>query len=680
MQLLHFFISTAQAVSLPDFSKTSDLPGFISSVYSFALTIVGIAVFIRILYAGFLMLTAAGNSSKWGDAKTKMQNAVIGTILLLAAYLILYVINPDLVKNTFNFSLPKSNVSTSTPSVPTTIPTNGPAIAEGTPTKGTTGFFDGVINKAQAAGVYTITLKVVDAAGNSCTQSYNLEISPQGSSLKVKQNNTAFKLLELKTLLGEKAKAADDCSVVSLSTNPLPNGTEGVFYHAEIPASNGKTPYVYSIIDGSLPPGLDLQPAKGAVAITSGEFGSARYIKVDMTRSGWIAWREVEVYDKNGKKITPAGATVSCDWCNYPAKNQEQRVSSPGSQGAIDNNPSTNWNAGETAPGCNWISGGGCLPTSQRSAWIKLDLGSAKNVGKVRLLHQGDSFNAQITVSSSADGQTFATLGTLGGIFYDNTWTEIPLPALAGNPSVTFTANGKTSLDTQYGAGIKFNWSSSNVDYLIFQIDNGKAGDEACHSGLSKTNRIMEPFDNFSTIAYSSFLTYNLIIPLNGSDLPYYLRQSCMVGNAATLMASAGANTSTLTLTGVQRATGKTAVATVTINVTVPSGPLMFRSAFSCPPLPRCNGLDQMPSIKPGGSVQVDVTRAEGRTTVPLPSVDQSSVPAGFTVAAKGETFYARQFIITVPTNAKDGTYFIRFNGSGSGILDVGIKVSASGQ
>ncbi len=93
------------AVSLPDFSKTSDLPAFISSVYSFALTVVGIAVFIRILYAGFLMLTAAGNASKWGDARAKMQNAVIGAIILFSAYLILYVINPDLVKNSFNFGI-----------------------------------------------------------------------------------------------------------------------------------------------------------------------------------------------------------------------------------------------------------------------------------------------------------------------------------------------------------------------------------------------------------------------------------------------------------------------------------------------------------------------------------------------------------------------------------------------
>jgi hypothetical protein len=97
---------TAQAVSLPDFSKTSDLPAFISSVYSFALTVVGLAVFVRILYAGFLWLTAAGNASQTSKATTMITNAVVGAIILFAAYLILHVINPDLVKNTFNFTIP----------------------------------------------------------------------------------------------------------------------------------------------------------------------------------------------------------------------------------------------------------------------------------------------------------------------------------------------------------------------------------------------------------------------------------------------------------------------------------------------------------------------------------------------------------------------------------------------
>jgi len=57
-------------------------------------------VFVMFFYSGFLWLTAAGNTSRIGEAKGHMTNAVFGAILLLSSYLILYTINPDFVKNT----------------------------------------------------------------------------------------------------------------------------------------------------------------------------------------------------------------------------------------------------------------------------------------------------------------------------------------------------------------------------------------------------------------------------------------------------------------------------------------------------------------------------------------------------------------------------------------------------
>ena len=93
-------------VELPDISKTQDLGQFIGDVYTFAITIVAVLVFVVFLWAGWLYLTAAGNAANVGKAKTMMTNAIVGAIILLSAYLILYVINPDLVENTFNFKLP----------------------------------------------------------------------------------------------------------------------------------------------------------------------------------------------------------------------------------------------------------------------------------------------------------------------------------------------------------------------------------------------------------------------------------------------------------------------------------------------------------------------------------------------------------------------------------------------
>jgi uncharacterized membrane protein len=98
-------INTAKAaVSLPDMNSTQDLGVFIQNIYSFAISIVGILIFVRFIWAGWLYLTAAANAGNIANSKKMMKDALIGAVLLFSSYLILYIINPDLVQNTFNFS------------------------------------------------------------------------------------------------------------------------------------------------------------------------------------------------------------------------------------------------------------------------------------------------------------------------------------------------------------------------------------------------------------------------------------------------------------------------------------------------------------------------------------------------------------------------------------------------
>lgn len=77
----------------------------ISQIYSVSLTLVGIVAFVQIVWGGFLLLTAAGNTTKTGEAMNRIKNAVFGIVLLFSSYAILKTINPDLVK--FNFALKK---------------------------------------------------------------------------------------------------------------------------------------------------------------------------------------------------------------------------------------------------------------------------------------------------------------------------------------------------------------------------------------------------------------------------------------------------------------------------------------------------------------------------------------------------------------------------------------------
>ena len=74
------------------------LEGLIVSLYAGAVRIVGLAAFLMILYAGVLRLLPerfGGNVTKSNQA---LQDAVIGTVLLLSSVLILQAVNPDTIE------------------------------------------------------------------------------------------------------------------------------------------------------------------------------------------------------------------------------------------------------------------------------------------------------------------------------------------------------------------------------------------------------------------------------------------------------------------------------------------------------------------------------------------------------------------------------------------------------
>lgn len=111
--MLILLINIAHAVvELPNFETSQDIGNFIGQIYSFSLTVAGIVIFVRFIYAGFLYLTAAGNTSNVSRARSIMINGIWGVVLLFSAYLILNVINPDLVCNTFNFGVLTGNQPT----------------------------------------------------------------------------------------------------------------------------------------------------------------------------------------------------------------------------------------------------------------------------------------------------------------------------------------------------------------------------------------------------------------------------------------------------------------------------------------------------------------------------------------------------------------------------------------
>lgn len=97
----------------------NDLSKYITAIYDTALVIVVLSAVLMASIGGFMYLTSAGNTAAMGTAKGVIFDAVIGLVIALAAWLLLNVINPDLV----NVKI-KSLSVISTPGAPGT-PTEG---------------------------------------------------------------------------------------------------------------------------------------------------------------------------------------------------------------------------------------------------------------------------------------------------------------------------------------------------------------------------------------------------------------------------------------------------------------------------------------------------------------------------------------------------------------------------
>lgn len=69
-----------------------------ADTYKFIAGIAGIAAVIVMMAGGYVWLFAGGNASKVGEAKSLITSAVLGLFLVLGSYMILNLINPELIK------------------------------------------------------------------------------------------------------------------------------------------------------------------------------------------------------------------------------------------------------------------------------------------------------------------------------------------------------------------------------------------------------------------------------------------------------------------------------------------------------------------------------------------------------------------------------------------------------
>jgi hypothetical protein len=88
--------------SNPGSSATAGPGSYIANFYQFALLIGGVLALAVVVYGGILYMTSVGNPSGQSEAKEWLWAALWGILLLAGAYLILEIINPQLL----NLNLP----------------------------------------------------------------------------------------------------------------------------------------------------------------------------------------------------------------------------------------------------------------------------------------------------------------------------------------------------------------------------------------------------------------------------------------------------------------------------------------------------------------------------------------------------------------------------------------------
>jgi len=81
-------LETAAGNGFKGVSLVSDVPSAIGKIVGLALSFVGLAFFVLMIYAGFLWMFARGNDQEVQKAKDLIQAAIIGLIIVLAAYAI----------------------------------------------------------------------------------------------------------------------------------------------------------------------------------------------------------------------------------------------------------------------------------------------------------------------------------------------------------------------------------------------------------------------------------------------------------------------------------------------------------------------------------------------------------------------------------------------------------------
>jgi hypothetical protein len=236
-------------------------------------------------------------------------------------------------------------------------------------------------------------------------------------SLRTQLSTVLLLLLGVTALVGcaggvQSSKTSQPSQALAISTDSLPGGQVGQTYQASMVATGGTPPYHWSVASGSLPTGLNLNSASGAISGNPAKAGTFSFAINLQDSSATKASAESQM----SMQIASAPTT--------PAALQISTTSLPNGQVGASYDSSVVATGG--TPPYHWSVASGSLPTG-------LNLNSASGVISGQPAGAGN-FSFEIGVQDSSAGKASAQ-------------SSMSIQIAAATPPVTSTS-------TYYGPGI----------------------------------------------------------------------------------------------------------------------------------------------------------------------------------------------------------------------------------
>ena len=373
--------------------------------------------------------------------------------------------------------------------------------------------------------------------------------------------------------IGESDAGGGSGEELSITTSSLPDGTVGVFYSALLAADGGKMPFTWSLENGSLPQGITLDAATGALSGTPSTPGTSNFT--------------IRVTDANKQfNLKPLTITVgqsgggSDNGGSVAVNNVQLLISSPQIRSA-GNDPVT-LTAVVRDKNNNVVQDVQVTFNADNDGTVQVVRGITDETGTAEalLLTTGNKDNRTITVTASAggfsDSNTIEVVGTniaISGPDSAVLGNQVTLELVLADSEGEGIANRTLSVSTAMGNGISN--PAPNTDFngkasVVISADN--AGTDAITvsgAGASTEAGLNISADRFVFTAPEPLPAPVTDIPLNTPfDVTVRWEQSEIpqVGETVNFSATRG----TITASAITNGSGE-ATATITANSAGPS-------------------------------------------------------------------------------------------------------------